>query len=627
MEIEIPKGDGRLLAFMLDQMETEEERMFVKSFEAYVQYGDDDKAFVISMDDIWQWMGFTAKSSCKRLLISHFTEDVDYQLLQQRSAKQDGPIGETVLWAEVQTQQKPLHRSVEAETPPQNGGQNKETSMMTVNTFKELCMIAKTEQATNVRKYYLKMERIVQKRIVDELKKQLIEQGTQNQLRVERARHLSLIEAFTQQSLVYFVKVRQLDDTRWILKIGATNDISKRIKGLLNYFGMAVLIDAIPCVKNYDFESFLHNHPDHMSIQCFEDVQPGVRSTETFYVDDSIYGKVLAVAKRNVSNYAGLDTEQYMEINRIQLQRQQLDVELKKYDFEMDQLQVRRLELNLEFKRYEMLEKGIDAPQQQQPLSQKSKTQQQPVSSYIEPPKVGGDGDGESDVDEADARMMMMIGSRQLAKGFKIQRYNVDGTLVETYQGEVDVLRRFPGITPALLKRAIQTQTVYKDFRWMFLSKDKSNNEVQEIGDAHGTVQDQYRLGPIAVLMLDKSRIVQVFTTQKSVAEHFKFKGNSAVSQALKRKNICRGHYLQMWDDCNTDLQEDFLSRHCLPDPPSHGSGQQVAKLHPITLKPLKIYTSYGHATRINHFGSKTLRRAIADGEMLQGFRWKVVDR
>ncbi len=37
------------------------------------------------------------------------------------------------------------------------GGQNEESIMLNIDTFKNICMLAKTEKAKNIRKYYIKL--------------------------------------------------------------------------------------------------------------------------------------------------------------------------------------------------------------------------------------------------------------------------------------------------------------------------------------------------------------------------------------------------------------------------------------------------------------------------------------
>jgi hypothetical protein len=74
------KLDDRLSQLLLENLNTEEQQIFVKSFKAYLEYGNDDTAFVISLDDVWEWVGFSKKDKAKDLLIKHFDENIHYSM-------------------------------------------------------------------------------------------------------------------------------------------------------------------------------------------------------------------------------------------------------------------------------------------------------------------------------------------------------------------------------------------------------------------------------------------------------------------------------------------------------------------------------------------------------------------
>lgn len=57
---------------------TEEQQLFVQSFQAYLQYDGQDDAFVIELDKVCEWMGFNKIGNAKRFLMSKFEEHRDY---------------------------------------------------------------------------------------------------------------------------------------------------------------------------------------------------------------------------------------------------------------------------------------------------------------------------------------------------------------------------------------------------------------------------------------------------------------------------------------------------------------------------------------------------------------------
>ena len=60
--------------------------MFLSSFYCYLNYNKTD--FVIDLDNIWQWLGFSQKVSAKNLLEKQFIINKDYTLLLYQQVKQ-----------------------------------------------------------------------------------------------------------------------------------------------------------------------------------------------------------------------------------------------------------------------------------------------------------------------------------------------------------------------------------------------------------------------------------------------------------------------------------------------------------------------------------------------------------
>ena len=62
----------------IEQKFTEnQQNLFIASFYCYLNY-DKTKDFVIDLRNIWSWLGFSRIEECKRVLVKHFTENIDY---------------------------------------------------------------------------------------------------------------------------------------------------------------------------------------------------------------------------------------------------------------------------------------------------------------------------------------------------------------------------------------------------------------------------------------------------------------------------------------------------------------------------------------------------------------------
>lgn len=136
----------------------DEQQWYIANLYMYMNYHP-TKDFPINLEHIFKMIGFANKENAKRTLKNNFVEDEDYKKLLVRRDEQVSKIenGKNLGGA----------------------GLNHETIMLNVDTFKNLCMIAKTEKGKEIRKYYVKLETIyndIIKEEIDEQQKQLDEQ-------------------------------------------------------------------------------------------------------------------------------------------------------------------------------------------------------------------------------------------------------------------------------------------------------------------------------------------------------------------------------------------------------------------------------------------------------------------
>lgn len=92
--------------------------------------------YPINLEQVYKIIGFSNKKNAKRTLDNNFSEGDDYKV--------------TVL-------------------PREHGRFTEETVMLNIDTFKNLCMMAKTDKGKEIRKYYVKLENIYNHIIKEEL--------------------------------------------------------------------------------------------------------------------------------------------------------------------------------------------------------------------------------------------------------------------------------------------------------------------------------------------------------------------------------------------------------------------------------------------------------------------------
>ena len=105
-----------------------------------------DKEFPIDFDDAWQWIGYTRKDTAKDLLESRFDRGFDFSGENRKNGQRGRPV---------------------------------EKIFLTIDCFKQFCMVAETQKGKEVRRYFLNCEA--------ELKRLLSMESERNKKRVVAA--------------------------------------------------------------------------------------------------------------------------------------------------------------------------------------------------------------------------------------------------------------------------------------------------------------------------------------------------------------------------------------------------------------------------------------------------------
>ena len=131
---------NKMLQRIKEKFTEDEQKMFVTSFYCYLNYNQKTD-FIIDLDNVWKWVGFSNKAHSKNLLEREFILDKDYIKLLTKPRKQDSLV---------------------------HGGHNKETFMLNVHTFKRFCLKAGTKKAEQIHEYYINLEETLQEVIEEE---------------------------------------------------------------------------------------------------------------------------------------------------------------------------------------------------------------------------------------------------------------------------------------------------------------------------------------------------------------------------------------------------------------------------------------------------------------------------
>ena len=262
-----------LLEKIQENFSTFEQQLFVSSFYCYLNY-DKNTDFIVDLDNVWKWLGFTQKITARMMIESNFKLNVDYTVSipefkkSEQKEQQSGGSDE----------EQPSESTVPAK--PKNGGQNKQTIKLTIRCFKLLCMKAQTKKAGEIHDYYLRLEEIILMAVDKEsnqLRAQLEQTNAQlnqatitlNQATItltqekKRAIEKTLMSQFpVNTECIYFGTIDNTNaDNEKLIKFGHTNNLATRVADHHKKYTNFILAAAFRVHNKVEIENYIKDHP------------------------------------------------------------------------------------------------------------------------------------------------------------------------------------------------------------------------------------------------------------------------------------------------------------------------------------------------------------------------------
>jgi phage anti-repressor protein len=223
-----------------DSFTESQQQLYIASLSCLINYHPTND-YVIDLDNVWHWLGFSQKYAAKRMLETHFISNQDYKcgLTPSDEYKHEG-----------------------------RGGHNRETIILNVRTFKRLCLKANTQKAEEIHEYYIRIEEIHQLLVLEqakEVKRQLEERDRiieDREQELERKdEELRIMESCRVTPIIYVYNTNINDIGTPLLKIGYSDCLTKRVNpyrqgypyGKMIYHH-SIDIDA----KINEFEALIH---------------------------------------------------------------------------------------------------------------------------------------------------------------------------------------------------------------------------------------------------------------------------------------------------------------------------------------------------------------------------------
>ena len=579
MELSIakPLHDQDLLTLLKSEFLDPHEHQFIANFHLYLKYGNDNDKFVIDLDDVWEWMGYSRRDNAKRMVVKSCEKDVDYTCTSLHIVKKLG-----------------VH--------------NKDNIFMNVNTFKSLCMMANTEKGRSTRKYYMKMESIFFKYIEQHHKNNIlqIEETAEHKQALEK--QTTLIAAYNKQNCVYLIRISKTNGYCYIVKLGETDDIAQRLTSLKQEYGPnIILLDVFPCHRAHHFEQYLLHRNDITKVKI-----PGTEMLQI--TEEYTYTQLLKTIEKNIDNFNGMTIQEKLQLANLKYNKSVVDTikelaeamnnALLAYNSSVSAMHDTKTSQNKEnnLKRIEEVHKQL------QTICDKLQVGELQVAS--------DQSDEEKDVDESVP-----------ASNRRVYKYSPDDlkTPISTYFGLREAARSIgnPQIHDYHIRNACLSCTVFENFRWFIADNVEYPPESipqTEVVEA----KPQKKKGLLAQIDKDRKRIINIFPSQLLAAEALKI-ASSSIGIALNTNKKTAGFYWEMYDECSDELKSTFEG--IVPQPLRIATcSKYVQRIDPNTNDILEQYACIQDVCNIYRTCHKSIHKACKSGDVFKNFKWNIVE-
>ena len=521
----ITKLNGNYQNKLIDKIKNNftnyEQQLFLSSFYCYLKYDKYD--FIIDLDNIWEWLGFSQKVKAKQMLEKNFIVDQNYKKLLYHEVKQ---------------------KNIQ-------GGHNKETFMINTYTFKKFCLKSNTKKADEIHDYFIKLEEILHDTLYEEsseLKLQLeqielnkhieLEEKLLKQKELEKEQFL-LKEYSSIGSIFYIIKVKTFENKTYIIKIGESRKgIIDRYREHKNNFTECLLLDCFKVDKSKDFESFI-KYNEVIRPNQVKDLLHHENETELFLIGQNLtYQTLLKIINDNISIYNYRISELLSEN---ELLKYKLDTQQNSINIELIENLVKNN--NLLLNKVNSLENSI-----QEILNKFNNTNKQ-------------------------VKTTTGFNQQLPSLGPRLQKINSETfILLKVYETVTEAMNENKHIKRTSIMKAINENTIYCGYRWLLVERNLDPNIIYNLQPTKKTkVQN---IGYIAKLNKDKTHILNVYLDRKTASELNNYHSHSALDNPVKNQTISKGHYYILYQNCNIDLINNFENKNGKPILYKNGIGQ-----------------------------------------------------
>jgi phage anti-repressor protein len=556
---------SKMIETLNKEFTEEESRWYIANLYVYMNYHPTND-YPINLETLVKLVGFAHKKNAKRTLENNFTKDEDYKI--------------TVL-------------------PSEQGKFATEEIMLNVDTFKNMCMLVKTEKSKEIRKYYVKLENIyngIVKKEIENTQILLQQKETQLQIKDENInkltkekmmeKHNILLREFGNiGSIVYIIKVKTFQSGEYIIKIGESR------RGVLDRYNEhknnyknenvedVIVLDCFIVKNSKNFETFLHNQFKNYKVK---DLHGHQNENELFLIGRELsYLHVLNIINQNIKYY----NDDYSEIEKLRLENLNL---------------IKIQELNKDVILKDFMKIIIDNNEK---LYNKIDNLENTINGL------------KSQINSITTKTTTNFNEPLVTLGPRLQKINPETLqLIKVYESVSECIKENTNIKRPSLNKAVIENTIYQGYRWMLVDRLLDQNKIYNIKETKVTrIQNT---GYIAKLNKDKTRIVNVYLDRKTATKLNDYVSPSSLDVVVKKCLLSNEHYYILYDELDEILKEKFTK----PVLYKNGVGKFDNNGNLI-----KEFTSKEDARIKEQISNKTLNKALDAGNLYGNYYYKFI--
>ena len=568
--------NSKTLDLLKKDLSEEEHQWFISNLFIYMNY-DQKIDFPINIETAVKLLGFAHKKNAKRTLENNFIKNQDYKIIFTKKTHEKNPathLGEAAI----------LSKNLGG------AGLNEEEIMLNIDTFKNMCLLVKSEKGKMVRRYYVKLEMINNKIIQNEInttknlliekqkeleqKDQLLEQkDIEHTIDLQLDKHKTLLEKFNNKACFYLSKVGEN-----LIKCGSSQDITVRKDDLKRTFGSCLFLDIFECtlynfreieqrilckVKNYLYKKPINGHISKEVVKLNE---------QTFN-----YKQLITIVTNEIKNYSNKE----LDLMKLDIESKKLDLinKLADKDFTFDQINT-------------LLDFKINKIDGQLP--------QELINPVI--------------------RDKIQIANTIIKRGRKIQVINPDNLniIVKIYDSMIFALRDLTlNYDKHCIQKAAKCNTIYKGYRWLFVEHGDNFNIVKDIKPTVKSIQPELHV--ILQLNRDKTEIIESYHGITLIKEKFKV-SLLRLNKIINQKLLFNDTFFIKINDCSPELLEKYKEHNNISVRTS--SKSKKVKQTNIQTNEEIIYKSITESSIKFGSGEKSIAHAIKTNTALNGYKF-----